>query len=138
LLRFSISTTSRQIWLDDRLVAEAQMSSPKEAFLSLLLTKGAQVLSCDIQSTQGEANGRFVPLALAHYSHAKNAQPASDDATRHCSPACPCASTHGARRHRSRRLAVPLSRDERRRARGALRKRTARVARPLFPSTPRS
>jgi hypothetical protein len=79
VLRFSITPTSRQIWLDDRLVAEARMSSPKQAFLSLLLTKGAQVLSCDIKSTATDTNERFVPLALAHYSHAKNAQAASDD-----------------------------------------------------------
>jgi hypothetical protein len=80
VLRFSITPTSRQIWLDDRLVAEVQMSSPKEAFLSLQLTKSAQVLSCDYRGTEGESNGRFVPLALAHYSHAKQAQMAGDDA----------------------------------------------------------
>lgn len=80
VMRFTVTPASRQIWLDDRLVAEERTSSPAEAYLSLLLTKGAQVLSCEVQSLEGRTHGRFLPLALAHYSHAKSAQPATDDA----------------------------------------------------------
>lgn len=78
VLRFTITPTSRQIWLDDRLVAEARMGSPKEAFLSIQLTKSAQVLSVDFSKPVD--NQRFLPVSLAHYSHAKQAQAVSSDA----------------------------------------------------------
>lgn len=81
VLRFTITLGSRQIWLDDRLVAEARVSSPESAFFSLQLTKSAHVLSCDFRTPMVEASSRFTPLALAHYSHAKAAQPESDEST---------------------------------------------------------
>ena len=72
--RFTVTATGRQVWLDDRLVAEARMESPKQAFVSMLLTKSAQVLSAEFAKPADE--GRFVPVSLAHYSHAKTAQAA--------------------------------------------------------------
>jgi hypothetical protein len=71
-LRFVLTTVGRQIWLDDRLVAEARVAGPKEAFISMLFSKSAQVLSVDF--AQPADAGRFLPLSLAHYSHAKQTQ----------------------------------------------------------------
>ena len=76
-MRFSITATSRQIWLDDRLVAEARMGSPKQAFVSMQLSKSAQVLSAEFTKPIGD--DRFLPLSLAHHSHAKVAQAVSSD-----------------------------------------------------------
>jgi hypothetical protein len=78
VLRFTVTPASRQIWLDDRLVAEARMDSPKEAFVSMQLSKSAQVLSAEFTKPTGD--GRFLPLSLAHHSHAKQAQAAKPDA----------------------------------------------------------
>ncbi len=77
VLRFTITPVSRQIWMDDRLVAEARMSSPKEAYLSMQLLKSAQVLSAEFSQPVGD--DRFLPLSLAHYSHGKLAQRAKTD-----------------------------------------------------------
>lgn len=78
VLRFAITATSRQIWLDDRLVAEARMGSPKSAFVTMQLAKSAQVLSAEFTKPVGD--DRFLPLSLAHHSHAKVAQVADSDA----------------------------------------------------------
>ncbi len=78
VLRFTVTSTSRQIWLDDRLVAEALASSPKEAYVSILLAKSAQILSADF--TKPVDAGRFLPVSLAHYCHARQAQAESSDA----------------------------------------------------------
>ena len=80
VLRLSITLTSRQIWLDDRLVAETPVSSPADAFFSLQLTKSAQMLSFDYRSLTAEESSRFLPLQLAHYSHARTAQTEGNDA----------------------------------------------------------
>lgn len=71
-LRFVLAESTRQIWLDDRLVAEARLASPTEATFALSLQKGAEVLSVQFQPAAG--NGLFTPLSLAHYSHAKAAR----------------------------------------------------------------
>ncbi len=78
VLRFTVTSASRQIWLDDRLVAEARMGSPKQAFVSMQLSKSAQVLS--VEFTKPVGDDRFLPLSLAHHSHAKMAQAVSSDA----------------------------------------------------------
>ena len=74
-LRLVLTTAGRQIWLDDRLVAEARVASPKEAWFSILLTKSAQVLSADFAKPTDQ--GRFLPLSFTHHSHAKLAQGAA-------------------------------------------------------------
>ncbi len=78
VLRFTVTAATRQVWLDDRLVAETRTTSPKEAYLSMILTKSAQVLSADFSKPVDEAG--FVPVPLAHYSHAKQAQAIESDA----------------------------------------------------------
>lgn len=71
-MRLVLTAEGRQIWLDDRLVAEARTASPREATFALGLSKSAQVLAADF-SRPADA-GRFLPLPLARYSHAKSAQ----------------------------------------------------------------
>jgi hypothetical protein len=80
VLRFTITAQSRQVWLDDRLLAESHTSSPRKVWLAMQLGKGAQVLSAEISKPVEDA--RFIPVPLAHWSHAKTAQVASADAAR--------------------------------------------------------
>jgi len=74
-LRLVVTATSRQIWLDDRLVAEEQTASPPQVRFSLQLTKTLRVLSADF-GTPVKA-GAFLPLSLTAYSHARKAQQAT-------------------------------------------------------------
>lgn len=72
-LRFVLTAKSRQIWLDDRLVAEAQQESPAKGLISITLSKAAQVISADFGKPVEVAG--YLPLPLTRYSHAKTAQP---------------------------------------------------------------
>lgn len=78
-LRMMLAASTRQIWLDDRLVAEDRVGGDKPARWAMHLTKGAQVLSAEF-STPTDA-GNFLPLALEHYSNLKNLQGAKADSS---------------------------------------------------------
>ena len=80
VLRFVMNASGRQIWLDDRLVAETRVASPKEAALVMQVSKSAQILAAEF--TQPREPDRFLPLPLTHYSHAKTAVPAKADLTK--------------------------------------------------------
>ncbi len=71
-MRLVLTEEGRQIWLDDRLIAEARVASPKEASIALVLTKTSQVLSAEF--TKPADTGRFLPVSFTRYSHAKTAQ----------------------------------------------------------------
>lgn len=71
-LRFVLTAAGRQIWLDDRLVAEVRVASPKEVSFALQLSKSAQVLAAEF--TKPTEAGRFLPVPLTRHSHAKVAQ----------------------------------------------------------------
>ena len=71
-LRMVLATGARQIWLDDRLVAEDCIATAQPARWAIQLVKTAQVLSAQFAPPVGRA--RFLPLALEDYSHLKSAQ----------------------------------------------------------------
>jgi hypothetical protein len=70
-LRFRLAPQSRQIWLDDRLVAEERMATPSRACFSVKLGKESRLLSARFLSSPDE--GLFYPLSLTHYSQARDA-----------------------------------------------------------------
>lgn len=76
-LRLVLTTEGRQIWLDDRLVAEARLTTPSRAFLNMILANKAQVLSAEFGKPVQTPG--FVPVAMGRYSHAKVAQAAKSD-----------------------------------------------------------
>jgi len=73
-LRMILTGVSRQIWLDDRLVAEERVAGPSRVQCSFQLDKTAQVLSAEFQAPRDM--GTYQPLPLASYSHARGAQAA--------------------------------------------------------------
>jgi hypothetical protein len=71
-VRLALSAESRQIWIDDRLVAEERIDTAQPGVWSVQLTKTARLLSAALTPwTQKEG---FLPLALDNYSHAKAAE----------------------------------------------------------------
>jgi len=70
--RLVLTAKTRQIWIDDRLVAEACLATPASAHFVIQLAKNAEVLS--VESRQPPGTDRFQPLPLTQYSHAKDAQ----------------------------------------------------------------
>ena len=70
-MRLVLTPASRQIWLDDRLVAEQRIEGPEEAQFAIRLSKAAKVLSADFKPVTSE--NRFLVLKLGDYSHSKNA-----------------------------------------------------------------
>jgi hypothetical protein len=73
-LRMVLAKGTRQAWVDDRLVAEERADPGASARWSLQLTKGAKVLSAEFPPV--EDRGRFLPLPLERWSHARAAQAA--------------------------------------------------------------
>lgn len=63
-LRLVLTATTRQIWIDDRLVAETHTAAPAQATLELKLRGNAEVSSVTV--AQPAEYGRFVPVSLAH------------------------------------------------------------------------
>ena len=70
-LRLQLGVNSRQVWMDDRLVAEEKIANPAQTQFRISLTKGTRLLSA--QFLPVAADSRFLPLALNQYSHARNA-----------------------------------------------------------------
>jgi hypothetical protein len=79
-LRMSVTPLARQIWLDDRLVAEDQTATTNAVRWAMQLAKTAKVLSAEF-SPPAET-GRFLPLPLEAYSHARRAQAAKPECER--------------------------------------------------------
>ena len=74
-LRLTLTPQTRQIWLDDRLVAEDRVASLKPVRLAVRLAKTAKVLAAEFSTL--EKRDRFLPLVLDHYSHLKGARESS-------------------------------------------------------------
>jgi hypothetical protein len=72
MFRLVLAADTRQIWLDDRLVAEDRAAGPKAAKWNIQIAKTAKVLSAEFSAPVDK--GRFLPLALEHYSFLKRAQ----------------------------------------------------------------
>lgn len=77
-LRMVLATGRCQIWLDDRFVAEETVPLPAHAHFALAFPakSNAQVLSARFE--QPIETGRFTPVRLSHWSHAKAALPAEE------------------------------------------------------------
>ncbi|NQU12047.1 hypothetical protein HQ590_14730, partial [bacterium] len=73
-LRLVVTTATRQIWLDDRLVAEERVPTPAGIQFAIQLDRTTQVLSAEFGAPAD--TGPFLPLALTAYSHARAAQDA--------------------------------------------------------------
>lgn len=71
-LRMVLTAGDRQIWLDDRLVAERRMATPPQLQFALQLARSAQVLSIDFHAPAQQ--GAYLPLSLTSYSHAREMQ----------------------------------------------------------------
>ena len=71
-MRLVLTPATRQVWLDDRLVAEQRIAGPKQAGFAIKLSKAARVLSADF--IPAAVDDRFLPLDLGDYSHSKQAQ----------------------------------------------------------------
>jgi len=76
-LRMVLAPDSRQIWLDDRLVAEERVANSRPTRWVLEIAKTAKVLSAEFSVPKN--HGRFIPLPLEHYSHRKQAQDAKGE-----------------------------------------------------------
>lgn len=70
-LRFVLAPASRQVWIDDRLIAEDHGAIPATASFSFSLSRTATLSAVDFRPAA--AQGGFLPVALSDYSHAKNA-----------------------------------------------------------------
>jgi hypothetical protein len=80
-LRLLLTPETRQIWIDDRLVAEEKVAGPQSATFTLKWTGAlapTYTLSQPVETISGVATGanatagRFLPLSLANYSHRKD------------------------------------------------------------------
>ena len=71
-LRLTLTPQTRQIWLDDRLVAEDRVANLKPVRLVVRLAKTTHVLAAEFSTP--ENRDQFLPLVLDHYSHLKSAQ----------------------------------------------------------------
>lgn len=74
-LRLTLTPQTRQIWLDDRLVAEDRVANLKPVSLVVRLAKAARLLAAEFSTP--ENRDPFLPLVLDHYSHLKSAQGSS-------------------------------------------------------------
>jgi hypothetical protein len=72
-LRLVLTRTGRQIWLDDRLVAEDRAANPPLVRFTLQLEGTARVLSAEFR--RPAETGPYLPLALTAYSHLRAAPP---------------------------------------------------------------
>ncbi|NQU11280.1 hypothetical protein HQ590_10845 [bacterium] len=79
-LRMVLAPDTRQIWLDDRLVAEDHAANARPARWAIQLAKTARVLAAEFSAPADQ--GRFLPLALENYSHLQRVQ----EATTECAP----------------------------------------------------
>lgn len=95
--RIVLTKDTRQIWVDDRLLAERRLETKGQVSFGLQLGKAAHVLSAEFKSPT--ENGRFHPLPLQYWSHSKPAPiparkpTANGDAA---APAAPSAATPAA------------------------------------------
>jgi len=71
-LSMVLTAETRQIWLDDRLVAEDRVATAGPARWDIQLAKTVRVLSADFSVPAVE--GRFLPLNLDHYSQLQRLQ----------------------------------------------------------------
>ena len=71
-LRLTLTPQTRQIWLDDRLVAEDRVANLKPVRLVVRLAKTTRMLAAEFSTP--ENRDRFLPVVLDHYSHLKSAQ----------------------------------------------------------------
>jgi len=77
--RLVLTGNSRQIWMDDRLVAEDRASHLKPVRLEIQIAKTTKVVSVEFSAPTG--GGRFHPLALDEYSHSKPSSGLKPEAT---------------------------------------------------------
>jgi hypothetical protein len=75
--RLVLAENLRQIWVDDRLVAEERGDLPGNIRFDMSLSKGAEVLAAELKTPAG--HGRYLPLELDNYSHTKAAQAERQD-----------------------------------------------------------
>lgn len=68
-VRLMLTRTARQIWVDDRLVAEAREPGPSFVDFAVEMTKGVQLLSGDFKVPN--TTWKWTPLHLSSYSHAQ-------------------------------------------------------------------
>lgn len=68
-LRLWLDNNTRQIWLDDRLVAESRESTTGPVDFALQLRAGVQLLNWTFSTPA--ATGAFLPLQLGAWSHAR-------------------------------------------------------------------
>ncbi len=76
-LRVAITPLTRQIWLDDRLVAEDRVATTNQPRWVVQLAKTAKVVSAEFATPA--VQDRFLPLPLERYSHAQRAQAANPE-----------------------------------------------------------
>lgn len=74
-LRLVLTSDSRQIWLDDRLVAETRMPAPDLVHFSMQVAGPAQLAAADFRAPAAAAEP-YLPLPLGAYSHARSARAA--------------------------------------------------------------
>ncbi|NQU10025.1 hypothetical protein HQ590_04495 [bacterium] len=74
VLRLVLTGTTRQIWVDDRLVAEEPGANPAAARWVIRHTAGAKLVSASLADPTAPAG--FIPLPLIDYSHARAAHEA--------------------------------------------------------------
>jgi hypothetical protein len=78
-VRMTLTRDTRQIWLDDRLVAEERIAAEHPVRWVVQLTGTASLLSAGFSAPPD--HGRFLPLPLEAYSHARQAQAARPAST---------------------------------------------------------
>jgi len=71
-LRMEMTPSTRQVWLDERLVAEDRIATTNRVLWNIQLAKTARMLSADF-AVPAES-GRFMPLVIDRYSHLRQAQ----------------------------------------------------------------
>lgn len=75
-LRMVLEKKGRSLWLDDRFLAEVPRVNAGRVFVSMQLTKDAQVLSAKFSKPR--AHGSFMPLRLDNFGHRKSGPGSSE------------------------------------------------------------
>jgi len=79
-LRMVLTADGRQIWLDDRLLAEERLPTPPLTRWAAVLTQSLALLSTTVAAH--ETRERFLPLVLDDYSHLRRTtEPTAQSAT---------------------------------------------------------
>jgi hypothetical protein len=71
-VRMVLTPRTRQIWLDDRLVAEDRTPAPAQVQFSVQAGKESKAVAAELAKRSD--HGLFLPLSLQHYSHRKAAR----------------------------------------------------------------